>query len=84
MCHSSGIRHYNEILTDKNKAKNNKRDPETEVKAYKDIFPVNKSPDHDLSEFFLNKNFKTTTDALEIFKNDPLLFEPGVLFMWLI
>ncbi len=33
--------------------------------------------DVNFEEFYLNKNFKTTREALDIFINDQLMFEPG-------
>ncbi|KAH6929548.1 hypothetical protein HPB50_002630 [Hyalomma asiaticum] len=36
--------------------------------------------DTEFSEFYSNKKFTTTQEALEIFKDDPLLFEPGTKY----
>ncbi|XP_050034803.1 serine beta-lactamase-like protein LACTB, mitochondrial [Dermacentor andersoni] len=38
------------------------------------------SRDSECPEFYSNKKFSTTEEALEIFKNDPLLFEPGTKY----
>ena len=34
--------------------------------------------DTSLNEFYIRDNFKTTRDAMQIFINDELLFEPGL------
>uniref|UniRef100_A0A023GFY9 Putative beta-lactamase n=1 Tax=Amblyomma triste TaxID=251400 RepID=A0A023GFY9_AMBTT len=40
----------------------------------------NVNADTESPEFFSNKKFNTTEEALEMFKNDPLLFEPGTKY----
>ena len=50
----------------------------------KAVTPQSKSKDGDgdtrFDEFYLNKKFDSVTESLEIFKNDPLLHEPGSKF----
>ena len=50
----------------------------------KAVTPQLKSKDGDgdtkFDEFYLNKKFDSVTESLEIFKNDPLLHEPGSKF----
>ncbi|KAL3234168.1 hypothetical protein MRX96_022687 [Rhipicephalus microplus] len=38
------------------------------------------SKDTEFSEFYSNKKFSTTEEALQIFKDDPLLFAPGTKY----
>ncbi len=38
--------------------------------------------ENDISDFIRTKNYSTLTDALEIFKNDSLLFKPGSQFFY--
>jgi serine beta-lactamase-like protein LACTB len=91
MCHTAGIRHYEKF----NKKENNKASdvkPQEEVhvddtgndKSYKNVYPVKTmdSGDSLFSEFFFNKPFKTTREALEIFINDDLVFEPGKGYLY--
>jgi serine beta-lactamase-like protein LACTB len=61
MCHTSGIRHYKE-QTQKEKKEREK---------------ANGEGDTAFAEFYLNKKFKTTRDALDLFINDELINEPG-------
>lgn len=67
MSHSSGIRHYKEEI-DANCKTNEHFHTE---KSYKDTF---------CHEFYMNKSFKTTREALNLFLKDELLFEPGKIF----
>jgi serine beta-lactamase-like protein LACTB len=61
MCHTSGIRHYKEE-TQKEKKEKEKTSGEGDTA---------------FAEFYLNKKFKNTKDALSIFINDELVNEPG-------
>ena len=70
MCHLSGIRHYSKTLEDEDEDEKKKKSKETKKEE-------NSGGDTVFPEFFLNKNFKTTREALEIFINDNLLYEPG-------
>lgn len=65
MAHTSGIRHYKNSIDENCQADVNYHSE----KSYKDN-PCN--------EFYMNQNFKTTRDALNLFLNDELLFEPGL------
>ena len=67
MCHTSGIRHYREEEKDK--------EEQTEKKS-------NGSGDTKYDEFFLNKNFKTTKDSLNLFIDDELVNEPGKAYLY--
>lgn len=42
-----------------------------------DVEPANKNSDTESLEFFLYRKFKTVEEALELFKDDPLLSKPG-------
>ena len=65
-CHTSGIRHYEK----KNKAKEESTSTNTAVS------------DTSLEEFYIKDNYKTTRDALQIFINDELMYEPGTTFLY--
>lgn len=49
------------------------------IRHYKNQDDKSNDKDTAFKEFYLNKQFKTTKDALDLFKNDPLLNEPGIL-----
>lgn len=66
MAHTSGIRHYKETI-DENCQANSNEHLHSE-KSYKDS---------SCGEFYINRTFRTTRDALSLFLNDELLFEPG-------
>lgn len=66
MAHSSGIRHYKTEIDANCKAQENLHSE----KSYKDSF---------CHEFYMNKNFSTTREALNLFLKDELMFEPGIL-----
>jgi serine beta-lactamase-like protein LACTB len=65
--HTSGIRHYDKV---NNKSKENDK---------KDEKKNDNTPQKDTAfqEFYMKDNFKTTKDALQIFVNDELFYEPG-------
>jgi len=88
MSHTSGIRHYK--LPHKDSSDNDNDDMETRIiskikksihhKSYKSIHTMEDSDSNSDStrpEFFRNRNYRTTKEALGIFINDELLFEPG-------
>ena len=92
MSHTSGIRHYEKNnkqekpLSQPIKSDNNKENVEdTDEKSYKKLYsvkPVEIIGDSLFSEFFLNKHFKTTKEALELFIHDDLMFEPGKGYLY--
>jgi CubicO group peptidase (beta-lactamase class C family) len=91
MCHVSGIRHYEKFNNNtQQKLNNNEKSDYTEVddvgndKSYKKLYPVKAVDTGDslFSEFFFNKPFKTTREALEIFIHDDLMFEPGKGYLY--
>lgn len=80
MSHTSGIRHYSKFKSKDDKKITSAENNEDEVgndKSYKKLYAIQPSSGDSLfSEFFLNKPFNTTRDALNIFINDDLVFEP--------
>ncbi|KAM6936941.1 serine beta-lactamase-like protein LACTB, mitochondrial [Xenentodon cancila] len=42
--------------------------------------PKKKEFEHE--EYYLKKNFESVTQALDLFKNDPLIFKPGTTFLY--
>lgn len=95
MSHTSGIRHYekfNDKSTSKNvpaksdETKNENIDDVGNDKSYKKLYPIQPaaetSGDSLFSEFFLNRPFKNTRDALELFIHDELVFEPGKGYLY--
>lgn len=71
MAHTSGIRHYKETI-DENCQANSNEHLHSE-KSYKDS---------SCGEFYINRTFRTTRDALSLFLNDELLFEPGKGYLY--
>lgn len=47
-----------------------------------DVEPANKNSDTESLEFFLYRKFKTVEEALELFKDDPLLSKPGTKYFY--
>jgi len=92
MCHVSGIRHYEKFNnTQKQQQQQPNHDNNTNDiddvgndKSYKRLYPVKAVDTGDslFSEFFFNKPFKTTREALEIFIHDDLMFEPGKGYLY--
>jgi serine beta-lactamase-like protein LACTB len=71
MAHTAGIRHYKNEIDENCKASN--PDHIHSSKSYKDTL---------CNEFYMNRNFKTTQDALQLFLKDELLFEPGKGYLY--
>ncbi|KAE8617159.1 hypothetical protein XENTR_v10008997 [Xenopus tropicalis] len=47
-----------------------------------DISGTQKDQKDDVEEFYIKEKFETVIDALELFKNDPLVFKPGTQFLY--
>lgn len=93
LSHLSGIRHYekdiDKIREDKAKAKQPLKHPVTEKQekknkdkpstdhCHKDSPQAAKKKEFDHEEYYLKENFESVTQALNLFKDDPLVFEPG-------
>ena len=76
--HMAGIRHYTKTLEKEESEKETvSYSSKTDAKSDKQKTEKTSGGDTQFQEFYLNKNFKTTKDALEVFINDPLLYEPG-------
>lgn len=88
MCHISGIRHYEKFIKkETNDAKPHDEEHVDDIgndKSYKNVYPVKTMDTGDslFSEFFFNKPFKTTREALEIFIHDDLEFEPSKGYLY--
>ncbi|XP_064472359.1 serine beta-lactamase-like protein LACTB, mitochondrial isoform X2 [Ornithodoros turicata] len=65
--HLGGIRHY-KTPTKNGKDKTKPEDTDR--------------PDAEMEEFYMNRKFKTTVEALELIKDDPLLSEPGSKYLY--
>ncbi|CAN7983856.1 unnamed protein product, partial [Ixodes hexagonus] len=62
-----------------------KVDLDKPIQEYVPSFPqktYNGKPDTAAEEFYLNRKFKTVEEALELFKNDDLLSEPGTKYLY--
>ena len=75
--HMAGIRHYTKTLEKDESEKETVSSSKTDAKTDKQKTDKTSGGDTQFHEFYLNKNFKTTKEALEVFINDPLLYEPG-------
>ncbi|XP_024136707.1 serine beta-lactamase-like protein LACTB, mitochondrial isoform X1 [Oryzias melastigma] len=98
LSHLSGIRHYekdiDKIREDKAKAKQPLKHPVTEKQeekskdkpstdhCHKDSPQAAKKKEFDHEEYYLKENFESVTQALNLFKDDPLVFEPGSTFLY--
>nr|XP_061812800.1 serine beta-lactamase-like protein LACTB, mitochondrial [Nerophis lumbriciformis] len=95
LSHLSGIRHYekdaNKVREDKEKAKRllksskkEKREDNTKeqnLKA-KDASRGKKKNEFEHDEYYLREHFDSVTEALDLFKDDPLIFKPGTTFLY--
>ncbi|KAK7891554.1 hypothetical protein WMY93_023517 [Mugilogobius chulae] len=87
LSHLSGIRHYekdaNKIREEYEKAKNKikvKRDEQEEKQQNKKT--VQKKTEFELEEYYLKDHFKSVIEALDVFKDDPLIFKPGTTYLY--
>ncbi|XP_077067226.1 serine beta-lactamase-like protein LACTB, mitochondrial isoform X2 [Siphateles boraxobius] len=98
LSHLSGIRHYEKdgkkVREDKEKAKRllkppqkeeekgsaeNKEKPKAEDSGAKS---KKKKKEFEQEEYYLKDNFENVTQALDLFKDDPLIFKPGSTFLY--
>ncbi|KAM9814604.1 serine beta-lactamase-like protein LACTB, mitochondrial isoform 1-T1 [Syngnathus typhle] len=98
LSHLSGIRHYekdpNKVREEMEKAKRllkpsmmekkedineNKGEP---PKQSKEASQAKKKKEFEHEEYYLMENFESVTQALDLFKNDPLIFKPGTTFLY--
>lgn len=87
LSHLSGIRHYEKdakkVREDKEKAKRVLKAPELKKEGPKALSKdkpgaeSQKKKEFEHEEYYLKKSFDTVTKALDLFKDDPLIFEPG-------
>lgn len=71
LSHLGGIRHYKETK------KSNKEGSKVEGNK-----SDNNVSDAELEEFYLNRKFKNVEESLQLFKDDPLLSEPGTKYLY--
>ncbi|KAK7117815.1 hypothetical protein R3I94_023139 [Phoxinus phoxinus] len=98
LSHLSGIRHYEKdgkkVREDKEKAKRllkppekkeekgsaeNKEKPKAEDSGAKSR---KKKKEFEQEEYYLKDNFENVIQALDLFKDDPLIFKPGSTFLY--
>ncbi|XP_067291873.1 serine beta-lactamase-like protein LACTB, mitochondrial isoform X1 [Pseudorasbora parva] len=98
LSHLSGIRHYEKdakkVREDKEKAKRllkppekkeekgtaeNKEKPKAEDSSAKS---KKKKKEFEQEEYYLKDNFENVIQALDLFKDDPLIFKPGSTFLY--
>ncbi|KAK9952509.1 hypothetical protein ABG768_018347 [Culter alburnus] len=98
LSHLSGIRHYEKdakkVREDKEKAKRllkppekkeekgsaeNKEKPKAEDNSAKS---KKKKKEFEQEEYYLKDNFENVIQALDLFKDDPLIFKPGSTFLY--
>ena len=81
MSHTSGIRHYNRNKPNENE-KNSKNIENSDTQVVDDKTPES-NPDKGYTKYderYIDKRFSSVTESLGLFKNDPLLHEPGSKF----
>jgi len=69
LSHSSGVRHYEK-----------KGEIEAKTKGGDEAKKREKNEEFESKEYHITKKYKKASDALEIFKNDELIHEPGTKF----
>lgn len=63
---------------DEKRSSENKDKPTTEQSTKgKDTTQAQKKKEFEHEEYYLKDNFETVTQALDLFKDDPLIFKPG-------
>lgn len=63
---------------DEKRSSENKDKPTTEQSTKgKDTTPAQKKKEFEHEEYYLKDNFESVTQALDLFKDDPLIFKPG-------
>ncbi len=93
--HLSGIRHYdkkkevkteetNKETEEEDKEKSNKDGNGTERQKKRKKRNGNGSHDTEFKEFYLNRKFNSVSEALDLFKEDDLLSNPGNQFCVLV
>lgn len=87
LSHLSGIRHYekdaNKVREDREKAMCHlkpKGGEQEEKQAQKRV--VQKKSEFELEEYYLKEHFNSVIEALDLFKNDPLIFKPGTTYLY--
>ena len=55
----------------------NKDKPATEQENNKEASENQKKKEFEHAEYYLKENFESVTQALDLFKDDPLIFQPG-------
>lgn len=87
LSHLSGIRHYekdaNKVREDREKAKCRLKlqgGEREEKQVQKKV--VQKKSEFELEEYYLKEHFNSVIEALDLFKDDPLIFKPGTTFLY--
>ncbi|XP_072291463.1 serine beta-lactamase-like protein LACTB, mitochondrial [Eucyclogobius newberryi] len=87
LSHLSGIRHYekdaNKVREEREKAKGQikpKGGEQEEKQGQKKA--VRKKSEFELEEYYLKDHFNSMTEALDLFKDDPLIFKPGTTYLY--
>nr|XP_040018461.1 serine beta-lactamase-like protein LACTB, mitochondrial isoform X2 [Gasterosteus aculeatus aculeatus] len=95
LSHLSGIRHYEKdakkVMESREKAKRLLKPPkEDDAKSSSATEPNTKGTEatrekkkeFEHEEYYLKDNFESVTEALDLFKDDPLIFKPGTTFLY--
>ncbi|XP_040893721.1 serine beta-lactamase-like protein LACTB, mitochondrial isoform X1 [Toxotes jaculatrix] len=68
---------------DEKSSSENKDKPTTEQNAKgKEATQTQKKKEFEHEEYYLKDNFESVTQALDLFKDDPLIFKPGTTFLY--
>ncbi|XP_072241947.1 serine beta-lactamase-like protein LACTB, mitochondrial isoform X2 [Leuresthes tenuis] len=65
----------------KGSSENGKPSTDQNIKA-KEPSQAQKKKEFEHEEYYLKENFESVTQALDLFKNDPLIFKPGTTFLY--
>lgn len=49
----------------------------------KEVTETQKKQEFEHEEYYLKENFESVTQALTLFKDDPLIFEPGIVLIFM-
>ncbi|KAK0144199.1 Serine beta-lactamase-like protein LACTB, mitochondrial [Merluccius polli] len=91
--HLSGIRHYERDVKKVRENREKKRSlikaevkttkaEENMTKETKQAKPTERKKEFEQEEYYLKTNFENVVQALDLFKDDPLIFKPGSTFLY--
>ncbi|CAL1595963.1 unnamed protein product [Knipowitschia caucasica] len=86
LSHLSGIRHYekdaNKVREERDKARRKAKLKTDEEEKKEQKKCVQKKSEFELEEYYLKDHFSSVIQALDLFKDDPLIFKPGTTYLY--